>query len=254
LFLPWTRLLQPTEADTRWDRALGGLGLVAAGLGFLVRLRRAASEERLFWLAAVAGIGASAPFVLGDSAARVLVVGFPLIAFAFASGLAPRRRIGALAARRAGEKRVVAAAGGLGVALLGVCLIGPALLHRLAARPPASALRGLDPSRVAVCRPEACPVVLVSNRGGDSQGDFTIDRRQLAEQLAIAPPDKRLDLASPQPPFALLSCYDFVSRKQRVIVSPPQLARHTEGFAQLEWQPLRPGSPFFEASGWRALP
>ena len=243
---PRDRLLRPTAWDVRFDRLCGGLALLLAAAGLVARLRHAPGEERLFWLAVVAGIAGSACFVLGDSATRVLVAGFPLIAFGLASGLALRRRLLPSPRRDAQERGIVAVAAGLGLALLLVCLLGPAIAHRLSPRPAPSALRGLDPARVAVSRLEACPSVVVT---GPGEG---LSRRRFARQLELAGIDDLLAPVTTPPPLALLSCYDHVSRRQRLLVGPPELA-HARGFAELQLETLASGTHLVAVKSWRPL-
>jgi hypothetical protein len=242
------RLLQPTAWDIRFDRLWGGLALLLAVAGLVFRLRRAPGEESLFWLAVAAGVASSACFVLGDSATRVLVAGFPLIAFGIGSGLAAGRREPRGPVRDAKERVIVAAAGGLGLALLLLCLVGPALAHRLSPRPAPAGLHSLDPARSAVSRLEACPSVVVTGPGGG------LSRRRLAHQLELAGIEDLLGPVTMAPPYALLSCYDSLSRRQRLLVGPPELAQ-ARGFAELRLEPLSSGgSGFVAVTSWRPLP
>ena len=245
------RLIRPAPVDLGVDRLLGGLPLVLAALGLALQLRRAPAEQRLLWLAVAVGVSASAAFVLGDSATRVLVAAFPWIAFGIARGLDLRRPLGASRESSARERMLVRVASGLGLAVLLVALAGPAVAHRIATRPDPRLLASLHPPASSVCYPPTCPSVLVSRPEDEPAEGPSIDRGQLMRWLALAGAADT-SLATLRPPYALLSCYDFLGRRQRLLIAPPEFAR-AKGFVQLSAAPPTEGGAFEHVEAWQPL-
>ena len=218
LFLsPWERAL-PTPRVLLRDRTLGSALIGIAVLALLRYLWRCAPSERLFWLAAIAGILLSAPVVYGDAGLRGLGASFPLLAGLLAVGLGrgPRRPAGA----RAVEARTTRVLGWSAAALAAIALAGPALAHAAARRPGADALAS-PPADVFVVRLRPAPAIVVSNRERPDLDATVIPRRQYLRHLALA------NVAAsgfdrPEPPFAIVSAYDYVTRRQRVLIVPPE--------------------------------
>jgi hypothetical protein len=64
-----------------------------------------------------------------------------------------------------------------------------------------------------------------------------------------------MDVVQPPPPFAVLSAWDFVARRQRVVYAPVQVGE-ARGFVHLlvEEERLAPnGQPVVRAGAWNAL-
>jgi hypothetical protein len=243
---PWERA-EPTpglQARDRWlGRALLGLAVVA----LLRYLWRAGRDERLFWLAAVAGIVLSAPVVYGDAGLRGLGASFPFLSALLAIGLGRARH-------RPGTARVDAAAPralGLGAAaLVVIALAGPALAHAAARRPDVAALAALPPD-VLVVRLRPAPAIVVSNRPRDELGAAVLPRRQYLRHLALAGVAAS-GFDRPDPPFALVSAYDYVAKRQRVLVAPPE-ALADGRFLRIRARPAAGDENLLVASEWQPL-
>jgi hypothetical protein len=245
---PWERA-EPAPgvlARDRWlGRALLGIGLLA----LLRYLGRAAWNERLFWLGAVAGIVLSAPVVYGDAGLRGLAASFPFLAALLAIGLgrSPRRpRNAAPVESRLAHLLALGAA-----ALVAIALAGPAVAHALVRRPGAEALRSLPPDTLVV-RLRPAPTIVVSNRPRPEALAPVLPRRQYLRHLGLA------NVAGsgfdrPEPPFALVSAYDYVARRQRVLVVPPEALPHGR-FLRVTARPVAEDENLLLASEWAPLP
>jgi hypothetical protein len=243
----WERAEPSADVQVR-DRWLGRVLLGIALLAFLRYLRRSAADERLFWLAAIAGIVLSAPVVYGDAGLRGLAASFPLLAGLFSIGLGrdsrhPPRAL-AIESRRA---RVLGAAG---VALVAIALVGPAIAHRVAPRPDATALAASADSLVVRLR--RAPAVVVSNRPRDELDAAVLPRRQYLRHLELANV-LGSGFDRPDPPFALVSAYDCVAGRQRVLVVPPE-ALLERGFLRVRASPAAGDENLQVATAWERLP
>lgn len=240
----WERAEPMPEIRAR-DRWLGRALLALAAIGLALHLRRARGDERLFWLAVVLGITASAPVVYGDAGLRGLAASFPFLCALVATGFAVRRRTVPHATDRATRRRLVAAA----VALVAAALVGPAVARPLAARP-RSPLFPLPPD-VRIVRVRPAPAVLVSNRERPELGLVTLPRRQYLRHVGLA------NVAAsgfdrPDPPFAIVSAYDYVERRQRVLVLPPD-AVAAGPFVRVVVAPVADDPNLLLVSAWRSV-
>lgn len=245
----------PREGDL-WREALWGGTLLAAGLlAFARHLRRAGREERLFWLATLLGIAASAPFVFGDTGVRALAASFPFLATAFGAGLSARvGRRPLLPPVLAIENRGVVTAAALTAGLLVVCLAGPAVVHAMAPRAAVAQLTRARAEGAAVVLPASCAAVAVMGGGRDTGLAVpTLNRAQVRRLLALGYFEDPADLTSLPPPVVLASCLDHASGVQRLIAAPPRLLRE-RSFVRLDLRPLAEGSRFAQALAVTPLP
>ena len=155
-------------------------------------------------------------------------------------------------ATAAEERRDVRAAGFAVLLLLGTTLVGPWLVHRLAEHPDPDGLRGLVPGEVAVIELGAAPKVLLSNRGETHPGVPTLRGFQAQRLLQLGDFGDAGELLSRPFPFALLSAFDYVAHRQRLLIAPPRLLRERARFLQLRID-SPPESPFAEAEEWAPL-
>jgi hypothetical protein len=247
--------------ERRWDLALGGPLLAGGVLAFASRMRRSrAREERLFWLAVGLGILLSVPFVYGDAGFRGLAAGYPFIALALAVGLGGRRDQWLVTPtgrmRRRQELRVAAA---FALALVAVAFVGPALAHAYAGRLQPHLPADLPAGRELVVRLETSPTVLVTNFQREGlEGVPSADRGDFLRLLSQAgieyqTVEEHGYLEQLRPPFALLSGYDFVSRRQKVMVAPPALLRERATFVKLWARPAGDSGFLLEVERWEPL-
>jgi hypothetical protein len=241
---PWERA-EPSpavQARDRWlGRALVGIALIA----FLRHLWRSAWTERLFWLAAIAGVLLSAPVVYGDAGLRGLGASFPFLGGLLAVGLGhgPRRPPRA----RLVESRTASVSALAAAALVVIALVGPAIAYAAAARPNADALV----ADTLVVRLRPAPAIVVSHRERPELDVPVLPRRQYLRHVGLA------NVAGsgfdrPDPPFALVSAYDYVARRQRVLIVPPE-ALLANGFVRLRAHPAAEDENLLVASGWEEV-
>jgi hypothetical protein len=143
----WERA-EPSPVVRSRDRWLGRALLALAVLALALHLRRATTDERLFWLAAAAGIVLSAPVVYGDAGLRGLAASFPFLCALLAAGLGRRRPSRRAPGRDRATRRVLLAGAAV---LVAAALVGPAAAHAVARRP----LVPLFPCR-RTCASSAC--------------------------------------------------------------------------------------------------
>jgi hypothetical protein len=245
LFLsPWERA-EPTPDVRARDRWLGRALLAVALLGLALYLRRASADERLFWLAVAAGIVLSAPVVYGDAGLRGLAASFPFLCALLAIGLGRGGRRPARDVSRATRRVLVTAA----AALVLLSLVGPAIAHARAHRP-RSPLFPLPPD-VRIVRVRSAPAVVVSNRERPELDVTLLPRRQYLRHVGLA------NVAAsgfdrPDPPFGVVSAYDYVERRQRVLVLPPE-ALASPGFLRVQVRPVADDPNLVLVTDWRPI-
>jgi hypothetical protein len=243
LLSPWARA-EPTPRVLARDRWLGRLLLAIALLAFARYAWRARTDERLFWLAAALGVVLSAPVVYGDAGLRGLAASFPLLAGLLAIGLGARRLSPPIDTL---ETRTRVALSVCAVALVALALVGPAIAHRSQARP---ARESLTPGTLVV-RLRPAPAIVVSSREQPDVDVPVLPRRQFERHLALA------NVAAsgfdrPDPPFALVSAYDWVAQRQRVLVIAPEALRETN-FLRLRAAPAAEDENLQVVSEWSPL-
>ena len=232
---------RPRPGETAWPGRVLLIVLCALSVVRAVRGR-----EALFWLAALGGTIASGAFVGNDNPVHGVAAVHPLIALAVALGLAsspPRlpeaRRVAAP------EVRTVRASLAFGLALALLALAGPAAARADWPTPTTAMLLGMQPGEDLVIAPQTSPAVAVG------PGTLSFSRyRVLLEQSAT-----HMDVVQPAPPFVILSAWDFVGRRQRVVYAPADVAR-AEGFVHLEVEEEKPApnsQPVVRAGAWRVL-
>jgi hypothetical protein len=244
LLSPWERAFPAPEVLVR-DRWLGRALLGVALVALLRYLWRADSSERLFWLAATLGIVLSAPVVYGDAGLRGLGASFPLLSALLAIGLGRGHRRPPRA--RAIEAQATRTMAWGAAALVLVALAGPALAHAAAPRPGPDAL-ALPPADTLVVRLHNAPAIVVSTRPRPDVDAPVLPRRQYERHLDLANVSAS-GFDRPDPPFALVSAYDRVSRRQRVlVVAPEALAAH--GFLRVRARPAADDDNLLIVSEW----
>ena len=171
----------------------------------------------------------------------------PLMALGLSLGLGARRTPRRVWPRRAAafERRTVRAALAVGAALALVALIGPDLARDSWPRPPVAMLAGMQPGQDLLIAREASPAIVVGT-GGMSFSRY----RVLLEQSGA-----QMDVVHASPPFAVLSAWDFVTRRQLVVYAPAEVAR-SAGFLHLvieEEQRAPNHQPVVRAGSWEVL-
>ncbi len=244
---PWERALPAPEVlarDRFWGRALLGVALAA----LLRYLWRADAGERLFWLAATSGIVLSAPVVYGDAGLRGLGASFPLLAGLLGIGLGrgPRRPREARAIESQVQRVLAWGAAGL----LVIALAGPAIAHAAVPRPGGDALASPAPDTLVVWLHHA-PAILVSTRPRPDVDAPALPRRQYERHLELANVSAS-GFDRPDPPFALVSAYDRVSRRQRVLVVAPE-ALAARGFLRVQARPAAGDDNLLIVSEWEPV-
>jgi hypothetical protein len=256
LFVASVKRVRPTRSEVVGDLVIGIPMLLAAAVGFVVYLRSSRNRrEMLFWAAVGLGIVLSVPFVYGDAGFRGLAVCYPFMAVALALGFSDGRRRPLLAEARRLSERLAATCGVLGLALAGAALAGPALVRAFPFRPPARELQGLVPGRHLVVCPARAPALSVTNtRPGTSSSASRIDRRDFLRllELAVLDADHDAYLQGLRSPFALLSAYDYVGRRQQLVVGPVEMRRQGTACLKLEVSEARV-TDFVEVARWAAL-
>jgi hypothetical protein len=232
----------PGRREVVWPGALLLAVLFALSLA---RLRR--REERGFWLAVAAGTVASGAFVGNDNPVHGMATVHPLMALGLSLGLGARRTPRRIWPRRtaAFERRTVRASLAFGAALALLALIGPDVARDSWPRPPVAMMVGMQPGRDLLIAGEASPAVAVGP-GGMSFSRY----RVLLEQSGA-----QMDVVHASTPFAVLSAWDFVSRRQLVVYAPAEVAR-SAGFIHLaieEEQRAPNHQPVVRAGSWEVL-
>ncbi|HEV8254049.1 MAG TPA: hypothetical protein VGQ78_04795 [Vicinamibacteria bacterium] len=255
LFAPYERRAQPEDADIWRDRWVGGAVVVLAAAGFAVWMARVRTTlDFAFWIAVLAGTATSAALIFGDAGFRGLAAVYPFLAAALAIGVRLGRRRGPTGPATVEEEgRDVRSAAVAGCAMLALTVGGPAVAHALAPRPPALDRTRLAPDQVAVIDPRTAPRVLVTSRGHTHPGIATLNRSDFIRLARVAAFGDADEIASLRPPVVLLSAFDFVAGRQRLIVAPQSLLRSTAPFVKLAIQPLGESRYFVEAMDWSPL-
>ena len=109
-----------------------------------------------------------------------------------------------------------------GASLALLALIGPDVARDSWPRPPVTMLVGMQPGQDLLIAREASPAITVG-RGGMSYSRYRVLLEQSGSQM---------DVVQASAPFALLSAWDFVSRRQLVVYAPAEVAR-SAGFIHL---------------------
>jgi hypothetical protein len=224
-------------------------GKVVLAILVLTALARAwRSRERSFWIAVAGGTLASGLFVGTNLGFHGVAAVFPLLTVAVTLGVAggpiPRRALAGTAAERE-ESGIVRAAVVAAVVLLALAMIGPAWARQSWPRPAATMLVGMRPGRDLVLLRETSPAVTVGTGG--------MRVRQYRDLLDLGGTD--MDVVQATPPFAVLSAWDFVARRQRVVYAPAEVGR-VQGFVHLliEEEARAPnGQGVVRAGAWNPL-
>jgi hypothetical protein len=236
-----------------FDR-LARAAILLGALAFLAALWRAShAPERAFWLAAAVGLLASVPFVYGDAGFRGLAVAYPFLAGALALGFARRREV-APSAIAASERLALSAIWAFAGLVLLASLAGPPLARSVWRRPAPELLQSLTAGQDLVVDVETTPMVVVSSTRRDSLGHRPwLTREDYARLLAYAGFADDAHLESLAPPFAFCSTYDFVTRRQYVLIAPLSLARADHGFVRLRVEALGTGGKIYRATALQPL-
>jgi hypothetical protein len=244
------------SVDERVANLRAGLLLLALCVlgAVLFLVRSALPTERWFWLASALGFFGSIPFVYGDGGFRVLACGFPLLALflslAFSTARPTRAREHA---RSCVEAPTLSTALGLAIGLVVVALVGPALLRNVWPRPTAAQVAAAKSGETLLVALESSPAVLVSRvpRTGLLEVPW-ISEVGFMRQMALAEIKDEPALTERKLPFVLLSAYDFVAQRQRLMLAPVEILREREGFLNLKATPIA-GSRLLEVDAWTAL-
>ena len=233
----------PGRREVGWPGAL-----LLAVLFTLSVARIGRSGDRAFWLAVGAGIVASGTFVGNDNPLHGMATVHPLMALGLSLGLGSRRTPWRVWPGRAAsfERRTVRAAVALGAALSLLALIGPDVARDSWPRPPVAMLGGMQPGQDLLIAREASPVIVVGGAGGMSFSRY---------RVLLEVSGSQMDVVQASPPFAVLSAWDFVSRRQLVVYAPAEVAR-SAGFIHLaieEEQRAPNHQPVVRAGSWEVL-
>jgi hypothetical protein len=224
-----------------WGHWILGLTL-ALGVWRIVR-----SRERLFWAAIAAGTLASGAFVALDLGFHGVVVAYPMLGLGLGLALGgrfvPQRTLGSLVRD---ERRLVRWSLAVAAGLTLTALVGPALARPTWPRPAREWLAGREAGHDLVIAMESSAAVAVGKGG--------LPQREYQHLLRIG---GLLDLppfSTEEPPFVLLSAYDFVTHRQQIVFAPPDLAGES-GFVALtaERIPAFRGREVYRASAWQRL-
>ncbi len=234
----------------------GLLLLVLCGLSAVVFVVRSAlPSERGLWLASALGFFGSIPFVYGDGGFRVLACAFPLMAlfFSLAFSNAGERRVHENARARA-EAPLIRAALGLAIALAVIALVGPVVAGQAWPRPSAAQIASARSAEALIVALRSSPAVLVSRvpRTGLDEIPW-ISEVDFMRQMALADVKDEPALTERKLPFVLLSVYDFVSKRQRLLLAPVELVREKGAFLRVETRPI-PESRLLQVESWSGLP
>jgi hypothetical protein len=240
----WERALPTPEVLAR-DRWLGRALLSVALAALLRYLWRADGSERLFWLAAALGIVLSAPVVYGDAGLRGLGASFPLLAGLLAIGLG--RGLRRPPPARTVEMRATRTMAWGAAGLVLIALAGPRVAHAAAPQPGADGLASPPPDTFVVWLHNA-PAIVVSSRPRPDVDATVLPRRQYERHLELANVSAS-GFDRPDPPFALISAYDRVSRRQRVLVVAPE-ALAARGFVRVRARPAAEDDNLLIVSEW----
>jgi hypothetical protein len=243
LFVPAWERAEPTPAVRARDRWLGRALLALAMVALVLYLWRAPADVRLFWLAVAAGIVLSAPVVYGDAGLRGLAASFPFLCALLAVGLGRSAARGDRALPDGARQVLLASA----AALVVLALVGPAVAHAVARRPLVP-LFPLPPD-VRIVRVRPAPAVVVSSRERPELDVTVLPRRQYLRHVGLA------NVAAsgfdrPDPPFAVVSAYDYVEKRQRVLVLPPEALGATP-FLRVVVHPIAEDPNLLLVTDWR---
>lgn len=232
----------PGRREVAWPGAL-----LLAVLFALSVARMGRSGERGFWLAVAAGMLASGAFVGNDNPVHGMATVHPLMALGLSRGLGTRRAPWRVWPGRAAafERRTVRAAFAFGAALTLLALIGPDVARGSWPRPPVAMLIGMQPGQDLLIAREATPAIVVGP-GGMSYSRY---------RLLLETSGSQMDVVHATTPFAVLSAWDFVSRRQLVVYAPADVAR-SAGFVHLvieEEQRAPNQQPVVRAGSWEVL-
>jgi len=232
----------PGRREVAWPGAL-----LLAVLFALSVARIGRSGERGFWLAVAAGIVASGAFVGNDNPVHGMATVHPLMALGLSRGLGTRRAPWRVWPGRAAafERRTVRAAFAFGAALTLLALIGPDVARGSWPRPPVAMLIGMRPGQDLLIAREATPAIVVG------PGGMSYSRYRLLLEIS----GSQMDVVHATTPFAVLSAWDFVSRRQLVVYAPADVAR-SAGFVHLvieEEQRAPNHQPVVRAGSWEVL-
>jgi hypothetical protein len=217
-----------------------------ASLLFLVRTRE--RSQRLLWVAVTLAVLGSVPIVYGDAGFRGLAVIYPFFGAALGLGLSVRRAP-YLRAAPGEERGTVLLAALLPTSLLVLGLSVPGLVRPYWPRPVPAARAGLVPQQEMLVDAQDAPAVAVSHQ----------PRKGLTGTPWLSPADYRRLLAfggftddsgieTLQPPFAVMSVYDFVTRQQYVLVAPLELLRQPTRFVRVVVHRLDTGGKVYQAT------
>jgi hypothetical protein len=232
----------PGRREVAWPGAL-----LLAVLFALSVARMGRSGERGFWLAVAAGMLASGAFVGNDNPVHGMATVHPLMALGLSRGLGTRRAPWRVWPGRAAafERRTVRAAFAFGAALTLLALIGPDVAKGSWPRPPVAMLIGMQPGQDLLIAREATPAIVVG------PGGMSYSRYRLLLEIS----GSQMDVVHATTPFAVLSAWDFVSRRQLVVYAPADVAR-SAGFVHLvieEEQRAPNQQPVVRAGSWEVL-
>jgi hypothetical protein len=213
-------------------------------VALVLYLWRARADVRLFWLAAAAGIVLSAPVVYGDAGLRGLAASFPFLCALLAVGFGGTRSALRAQGRERTTRRVLLAGA---AALVAAALVGPAAAHAVARRPRAP-LFPLPPD-VRIVRVRPAPAVVVSSRERPELDVTVLPRRQYLRHVGLANV-AAAGFDRPDPPFAVVSAYDYVEKRQRVLVLPPEALGATP-FLRVVVRPVAEDPNLLLVTDWR---
>jgi hypothetical protein len=224
--------------DARQDRApiryfgwLVFVGLCLLAVAAIIRGRSRGEIE--FWTVTALCLAGSAAVVGSTGGTRVFAVVYPLMALFIGRGLGHRRRSYVVTSPGAAAERVTAQFSLLlGGFLVVVAVVGPSLLRPLWTRPSPGQLNGLERAAQVVFAPgrSVAVAVLAERRRAVGLGVPTFNEPFFREYLEYVSWSEVGGFASLRPPFALLSIYDHISRRQQVLVASVHLLREHHGF------------------------
>ena len=223
---------RPSVPERRANVIFGLPLLLGAASASLLRIFRTKDRgERLFWIAAGAGILGSVPLVYGDAGFRGLAVAYPFFALFLALGLGRRRDV----LRSPGtEVPLIQAAAATTVGIVLLALLVPGIAHRFWPQPGAEVRTGQTPGVSMLVDIAQSPAVLVSRSPrANLQGVPWIDEREYGEFLDLAEVPHDTGLYALKLPFSLATVYDYVSRRAYLLAGPVDLLRQ-RGFVRVD--------------------